>query len=277
MIDCLAYVQSCNVKLTKVGKPFATFYLKDKNANMITARLFDISHDTAQMVQLFARRPVKLRAEVQIFGGSFSLIIDGDTGITVYNGDFDYASFVGSYEVSLDTAAIIYNKVMNDTMPVEMYSKLSVDFLGAGRVGAFAKIYDLALSNITFLEGLNGLDTKDLFKVFFVVMHNYYLILNHHNTFGSLEKLKLIDDYNAVRCDEDLKFIVIDTLRSICENTKPMHLYAHLIKNAVMQANKTLQLVNANSVLVSAASTQVYYTDLLGNSANEGGVELLKY
>ena len=33
-LNCIAYVQSCSVKFTKVGQTFATFLLKDKNANV---------------------------------------------------------------------------------------------------------------------------------------------------------------------------------------------------------------------------------------------------
>lgn len=276
VLDCIAYVQSCNVKMSKLNTPFVNFYLKDKNANVIVARMFDVSRESLEIVQAFNRRPVHLHAEVQVFGGSYSLIIDESLGISVYNGEFDYTSFVGKYAVDLSTAAIVYKKTMGADMPVEMYSQLSVDFLGSGRVGAFAKIYELALTDMLFLDGINGIDVDDLSKVFFITMHQYYLILSRYNTFGALERLKLVDEYNTVRCDDDHRFIVIDTLRSICENTKPMHLYAHLIKNAVMRASKTLQLIEANCSLVPGASTQVYFNDLLGGST-AGGVELLKY
>lgn len=275
-LDCLAYVQSCNVKMSKIGSPFVTFYLKDKNANMITARLFDASKESLEIAQVFNRRPVHLHAEVQIYGGSYSLIIDESAGISVYNGDFDYSAFIGKYDVDLSTATTIYKSVMGSELPKEMYESLSVDFLGSGKVGAFAKIYDIALSNIMFLEGINGIDVRELTKVFFIVMHQYYLILNHYNTFGPLERLKLIEEYNNVHCDQDYQYVVLDTLRSLCENTKPLHLYSHVIKNAVSKANQTLQLIETNNTLVSGASTQVYFTDMLGNPVS-GGVELLKY
>lgn len=276
ILTCIAYVQSCNVKMSKVNKPFINFYLKDKNANMIIARMFDVSKESLDIVQLFNRRPVILRAEVQVFGGSYSLIIDETSGISAYNEEFDYSSFVGKYSVDLSTAAMVYKKVMGADMPVEMYTQLSVDFLGMGKVGAFAKIYELALTNILFLDGINNVNADEVAKVFFITMHHYYLILSRYNTFGPLERLKLTDEYGTVHCDDDYRFIVIDALKSICENTKPMHLFAHLIKHAVMWASKTLQLVEANNSLVPGASTQVYFTDLLGGSS-AGGVELLKY
>ena len=43
-----------------------------------------------------------------------------------------------------------------------------------------------------------------------------------------------------------------------------------------MQANRTMQLLEANTLLVAGADTSVYFTDLLGNNIS-GGVELLKY
>ena len=55
-----------------------------------------------------------------------------------------------------------------------------------------------------------------------------------------------------------------------------LHVYAHIIYDALMQANRTMQLLEANTLLVAGADTSVYFTDLLGNNIS-GGVELLKY
>lgn len=274
-LDCLAFVQSCNVKTSRIGKPFATFYLKDRNATMIAARLFDIG-EAKNITSIFARHPVHVVAEVQVYNGSYSLVINGDQGITIYNGDFDYESFVGHYDVDLTEASMIYNRLTGKQLPVSMYTSVSIEFLGSGKVGAFAKIFDMALSNILFVDGVTGIEQDILLEVFFTVMHNYYLILHRYHMFGPLEKLMLHEEYSSVDCEKDKRYIVIDTLRSLCENTKPLHLYSHIIFNAVTQANKTLQLVDANNSLVAGGTTRLYFTDMLGGSTN-GGVELLKY
>lgn len=275
-LNCLAYVQSCSVKSSKIGQSFVTFYLKDKNANIIAARLFGVSDESAQKAQAFARRPVQIKGEVQVFNGSYSILLDGDIGITIYTGDFDYSSFIGSFDVDLSSVAVTYEKFMGKPLDVSLYKNLSVDFLGNGKVGAFAKIFDIAFTNLLTYIDVQGVDGKDLITTYFLVMQEYYLILVKYNKFGSLERLFLFKEYNSIHCDENYLYVVIDTLKSICENTKPLHLYAHLISMAVIQANKNLQLISANTSLVAGANMQVHMTDLLGGNVS-GGVELLKY
>lgn len=275
-INCLAYVQSCSVKASKIGQAFVTFYLKDKNANVIAARLFGISDESAQKAQVFARRPVQIKGEVQVYNGSYSIVLDGEVGITIYTGEFDYSSFVGSFTVDLASTAAAYEKFMGKSMEISLYTNLSVDFLGNGKVGAFAKIFDIAFNNLLFYIDVSGINGKDLITTYFLVMQEYYLILVKYNKFGTLERLFLFKDYSNIHCDEDYRYIVIDALKSICENSKPLHLYAHLIHDAVVQANRNLQLISANNTLVAGAGTQVYMTDMLGGNVS-GGVELLKY
>lgn len=274
-IDCLAYVQSCNVKTSRLGKPFATFYLKDSHATIIAARLFDIGKGKDK-VQVFARHPVRLTADVQVYNGAYSLVIDDEHGICIHNGDFDYESFIGKYPVDLHEASEVYSLIMKKEIPAGMYSSLAVDFLGSGKIGAFAMIYNMALSNLLFTTDIDSIDSDSLLTVFFTVMHQLYLILSRYNKFGSLERLMLHTEYSDIECDENYRYVITDALRSICENTKPLHLHAHIIKNAVMNAHKTLQMIETNNILVPGASTQMYFTDMLGNSIN-GGVELLKY
>lgn len=274
-IECLAYVQSCYVKSSRIGQPFASFVLKDCNARTIIARIFDIG-ENAQILQAFDKRPVHLFAQVQIYNGSYSLIINGDSGISVYNDKFDYASFIGRYHTNLEQLAPVYEAEMGSKMPIELYQNLRVDFLGGGKVGAFAKIYDIAMASVFFTDGITGVDIHDLSKIFFNVMHTYCLIIEKYNKFGELTKLMLYKEYAQVNYDPDYDMQIVDTLRAMLENTKPLHLYSHIIVNAVQQANKMLQLIESNSTLVPGANTQVYFTDLLGNSMS-GGVELLKY
>lgn len=274
-IECLAYVQSCNVKSNRLGQPFVTFYLKDRNAIVIAARLFDAG-ENAKFAQAFARHPVHLFAQVQIYNGSYSLIINGDSGISIYNGTFDYTRFIGQYEVDLSGAENIYTQVMGEAMPSELYVNLSVDFLGSGKVGAFAKIYDMALASISFIDNVPGINMTELYKVFFCVMHKYFLILERYNKIGPLERLKLYEEYSTVHFDANLDLQIVDTLRGLVENTKPLHLYSHIINGAVNQANKTLQLIENNSVLVPGTKMSLFLTDLFGERAI-GGVDLFKY
>ena len=134
----------------------------------------------------------------------------------------------------------------------------------------------MALSNLLFLENLPGVDLHDLLQCYFIAMQQYYIILVKFAKLGPLGKITLLDTYNDVHCDDNIRYLVLDTLRSICENSKPLHVYAHIIYDALMQANRTMQLLEANTLLVAGADTSVYFTDLLGNNIS-GGVELLKY
>ena len=276
VLNVIAYAMSCTVKTSRLGQPFATFLLKDKNSNTIPARLFNVANG-GEYSQLFARKPVRMRVEAQVYNGSLSLIIDGDKGVRVYNDDFDYAAFVGRYKVDLSTCAEIYRKLFDAEFPQATYERLSVDFLGSGCVGAFAKIMDVTLSDIMFMwDDADDVKKTELLKVFFISMHQLFLILTTYNSFGALQRILLSDAYAKINCDENLRLIVIDVLRSLCEGAKPLHLYSHIISSSVIRAHRMLQLCDSYATLVPGASSTIYFTDLLGGSVG-GGVDLLKY
>ena len=274
--DVIAYAVSCNVKMSKIGQPFATFLLKDKNSSVIPARLFNVE-DGGELSQLFARKPIQLRVEAQIYNGSLSLIVDGETPVRVYNGDFDYASFVGSYSVDLTTCEAVYQQVVGGDFPKLSYEKLGVDFIGSGRIGAFAKIMDLTLSDIMFMYDYAERSEKDgILKIFFSCMHQLFIILTTYNTFGPLQRIMLADTYASVPGNDNQRYIVIDVLRCLCEGAKPLHLYSHIITSSILRAHHMLQLQDAYATMVPGAVNTIYFTDLLGGHTN-GGVDLLKY
>lgn len=97
-------------------------------------------------------------------------------------------SFLGSYKVDLSAAATIYEKVIGSKLPEESYKNFTIDFLGNGRVGAFAKLFDMALSNLLFLENLPGVDLHDLLQCYFIAMQQYYIILVKFAKLGPLGK-----------------------------------------------------------------------------------------
>lgn len=280
-VTCIAYAMRCTLGMSKMAEGFATFYLKDVNANLITARLFKLEDfmNSGFKVAAFEGRAVEFTARVQEFNGSLNLVINGATGITIYTGDFDYARFIGKIDSDLSLVSKIYSGVFPDkAFPSTMYQTLAIDFLAFGKVGAFAKMYEIAFMNLSSTCDMVA-NNSELLTVFFDVMHSYYSVLVNITKYKKLGKLLLYQEYASAeaKCEENIRLIVIDALHAILEGAKPMHLYAYLIAEAVKSATNTINLIHFYSTISLGSQSTCYLTDSLGEPTHGGGVTLLKY
>lgn len=277
LVDGLTYekvalVVSANAGVARDSSGFARFYLKDINSNVVCARLFNVKDFSACGTVLagFKNRPVKLRFLAQRFNGSMSLIVDGDYGIKVYEGEFDRSRFVGRYQFDSDYVehtAVRFGLPDNWKLPVE-YKVASFQEIGQGRVGAFAKMVELCTRQLSGYPDLDGVDGKELFQAFFVTVECYYRLLKVKEVYGVLNDVKafeVISGINTMDYDKELKAIVLDSVRPLAEFGSPKHLYSHLINGAVSSAVANLGLVLCNNQLI------------IGATAKTGGVLLSKF
>ncbi|MBS6773478.1 MAG: hypothetical protein KH239_00005 [Eubacterium sp.] len=75
--DKVCYLLNYKAGLTKQDKGFYTFYVKDKNANVVAARMFDIKDyvDEGFTAMLMKSKAVKISFVAQIWNGSWSLVV----------------------------------------------------------------------------------------------------------------------------------------------------------------------------------------------------------
>ena len=267
----LAYVQDVRVGITKFDSGFVTFYLRDVNANVITARLFDVADFMMSGVNAnaFKGKAVKLTFICQIFNGTKQLVISGTSGIEVYSGEFDYSRFIG--EIKCDTSileSVGKSCFGNDWNLLAEYKYFSCDSLGKGRVGAFIKIFDLALSSLSSYTDFDNLDVKELYYTFFSSMQEYFYLLKNKKTYADISSLLIYDVMSKISSKydgRDEKLLIIDTVRALSGFEKPLGLIPKLIYDAVTMAKKHVDLILVNNTLP------------IGTSVNVGGDSLLKY
>jgi hypothetical protein len=268
----VALVTSADASLTKANTGFAKFYLKDLNANVVTAYLFDVENFAFCGVKLsgFKNRPVILKFVVQHFNGGLSLVVDREYGIKVYDGEFDRGRFIGKYDIDEGMVKSMASRCFGSKweFPVE-YRVRAFSNIGQGRVGAFGKLVELSLHQLNGYLSLSGVVEKDLLGVFFVATEFYFRILEAREVYGFLEGVKSLEIISSLNqydyWDSEMKAIVIDTVMPLAGLGKPKHLYSHLIHNAVQMSADAMNLILANNRMI------------VGASSNIGGVLLSKY
>lgn len=277
-VYCVAYVLSVELRMAKTEKGYAVFYLKDENANLIAARLFDVADymDSGAVASAFEGRPACFRAKVQDFAGK-SLVIDGASGISGYTKEFDYGRFVGRVPFNLDIAERLHEEIFDGRqLPVSLYGNYSVKFLAHGRTGAFAKLLEMTFTSVLSAGELQNIDLKVIAKVFFAVMEEYYNILRTYKDLGGLARMQLFRNYrDAELKHEDIAMYVIDTLQAMFEKKQPQHLYAEVISLYLADSMRILNLAYGSGMIPNNSKSRIFLTDFLGNAA--GGVDISKY
>lgn len=268
----LAYVHDVNVGTTKYDSGFVKFYLKDCNADVVTAILFDVENFMMSGINAaaFKHKAVEFKCVAQEFRGRLSLVIDSRDGIKVYNGPFEYEKFIGRVDYSLTMLESACCECGEwDGIDTNEWLRCSIDELGRGRTGAFGRLVELAYSSIApVVNSLNKKESDEMLSAFVVTSDYYFRYLRQkQNTdvIGTLGIYKFLSQVSQRYSESDSKLVFLDCLSAVAGSDKPKHLYAHLIKNAFDNARLTMQM-------------QLQFTSMpLGTKAYVGGVELSKY
>lgn len=260
----VALVVDANAGLTRFNSGFTRFFLKDVNANVVCARLFDVKDFETCGIKLaeFRNKPVKLKFYAQKYNGNMSLVVDGDYGIKVYTGIFDRARFIGKYDFNVDAIVSLANWCFGGSgwkFPVE-YGMASFTEIGQGRVGAFAKVMEMSFATLSGCLQLQGVNGKELIRVAFTVFECYYRLLKAKETYGFLEEVKAFDiliGIDGMDIDRELRAVIVNCVKPLANFGHATHLYSHLINSAVNNAVFTLELVLQNNSLIVGATTEV--------------------
>ena len=269
----IAYVQSTYVGLQRNSGGFVTFYLKDCNGHQVTARLFNVENFMLSGItaSAFNHKPVKLTFVAQMFNGSVSLVIDSSEGIELYNGDFDYAAFIGHVESDASMLETVASAVYGCEwrVPIE-WTTASFDKLCCGKAGAFAAMVISAAGIVTSILPNIGTDEKDTFKIFIKSMEIYFRSCTRaagspivRSVIGFDRSVNLASV--GVSEHDEIFLPMCDTVDALCNGKKPHGLEANAIVRAVELAEFMINAKEAISIIP------------LGSETFVGGVALLKY
>ena len=270
MYTKVAYVTNVTTGFQKNEYGFVTFYLKDVNANLVQARLFNVADFMLSGVKAATMKnhPVQLTFMVQDYNGRHSLVIDGKAGIELWDGDFPYERFIGKIDVDSSAILAIGNKCCSDFILDNRWATTSFETIAQGRAGAFMKIFDMALSSLCGMHDLPGVDLNELLFVYYKSMELYFDTLvetQKLDNFGSLNNYKFLIRAENLYSDDDRKMLIIDTTKALLSISKPVGIIAYAINNAVREA---IFLLNASCQLNIAP---------IGTKVGIGGVDILKY
>lgn len=265
----LALVTGATTGLSKLEQGFVTFYLKDCNANVVAARLFNVADWVNSGINAlqFKKRPVKLRFIAQEFNNRISLVIDGVEGIELWNGNFDYDRFVGRVAYNKEALDKLYDKILHQSFPIA-FSNTSISSLGSGRIGALPKVIELVSNYLMALGDLPDCKVDEMLNVYLNAMQVYGEILINTEKYESLSTNMLFDLLATanVQYRSDPNYdIIMDTARALAKVSKPGHLYANIIQRATELAVTTVNMAITSGNMV------------LGAKASVGGGDLLKY
>lgn len=265
----VAYLSNVSIGIQRNDFGFATFYLKDYEGNLITAKLFNIADFMMSGVNatLMRKHPVELTFVVQEFNG-ISLIIDDKAGIHVWEGNFPYAEFLGKVNVDTSTIQTVGEQVIPDYKINAMMQSASFDSIAQGRAGGFLKVFDMALATIYGYNDVVGVNFRDLIFTFYNVMDLYFDVLTQRQKMNNFEDMfddEILHNARVKFKDDDRKMPIINSLRALISNSKPIGFDDFVIKNAVETAMTSLN-----------AAYQLNITPI-GVRTNVGGVSLLKY
>lgn len=270
-VECVAYVQNGYSGVTKFQKGYATFILKDCNANVVRATLFDVENfmRSGLDIAMFKRKPVLIHAAVQNFNNSMSLVLSETHPVVLYTGEFDYSKFIGKLHFNKDYIEDVGRRIFGTdyNFPTKMQT-VSLDNVGQGRVGAFGKVFEMVMTSLLTMQDVPGVEFEELMWVFFHAMDNYLDAVTAEQKVDILDGLNsysVIEKVNLLYKNDDHRLLMVDTIRALMGFANPSHLIAHLIFKSYKNAVQALELSLTNSNLPLMAKTKV------------GGDDLLKY
>lgn len=266
----VAYVHDVSLGMSKFESGFVKFFLKDCNANVITATLFDVEDFMMSGISVAALRhkAIEFKGATQEYRGRKSIVIDGREPVKVYDGEFDYARFIGTVKSDLSD----FERTCVDadiTIDNVNWEKTSFDELCRGKCGAYSRFIELSFGTCKpMLNAFTDEERKEFLSTFVITAENYFKYLKKHQNIeviGSLGVYELLSCISSKYADDNAKMIYLDTLSAVVGADKPKHLYAHLIKEAFDTARFTLTLQSQ------------YETMPIGTKMHVGGVDLSKY
>ena len=246
--NVIAYLQSFSTGVSRLEENYFTFFLKDKNGRVISARQFNVKDvvTTGFLASNFKGKLVYVNFMPQVFNGSLSLIVDD---VRLCNEPIDTRMFIGVIEKSEDYLKVSNNILAKKGVKAEFPISISQEaFLGVyqGRYGGYSKfIYNVIKWMDSVCSNYRELDNKGLL-ITYHVLDLYKRYRQRKNTLDFVtikEKLKLLNGAREIE-DENVCNIVMDTMSALMDMSKPEHIYANLIYDCINNVLATDDMIN---------------------------------
>lgn len=261
----VAYVHNTSFGMSQSMSGFVRFFLKDCNAKVIVARLFDVEDfmfSGAKQKQ-FKGRLVEITFVVQVFNGTLSLVIDGSKGVQLVEREVDMSLFRGKVPFDKSFLDAVTSKLGYDDGKIpEKWLTESFENLGEGRTGAFAALASATIAMTVSLPWLEKKQIQEIMRYGYLTFSGYFDILT------SRKKQLLPDDsavfvrvMNTLAAKYNLKpdemSIVGNCVGSLVNTSKPVHYYAHCIKKAYLYNESMLEYDLALDTIPAGCSTSI--------------------
>lgn len=235
--------------VTVTGTGYYTFYLKDTESVIISARMFSIEDfaNSGYDARFFRNKPVLVNFESQIFKGQWSLIVHE---ISIYNGSFDYSLFNGAIKSDIKKLQDIYG----DQMPIG-YESLSIPEFCNGRVGGALKIFEQTTNAILgFAEAIDVSEILQIFNKSFAFYVNY---LKRKQAFDLVTGADIHEMLQGLLLESNEYPALLDTCYAMVNMMPPRHIYTHVITNAFTSVIDTYNLIYTQKSMPKGMNTFV--------------------
>ena len=269
----ICYLLNYKAGITQQEKGFYTFYVKDKNANVIAARMFDPKDyiNAGFTAMLMKSKAVKIKFIAQIWNGSWSLIVND---IEAWQGEFNYEDYIGKAEYNAEALEAVYNNLFSQALNPEYYGEFFPD-LCDGRIGGFISVLEKSFTQLYSFK-MESLNVKDLHRCFFITMDAYFNFLKLKKQYGIVPSQKIFEIINSIHFQySDSSYLneITDTVLSLTGLAQPQHIYSHLICSVVNQTKELLTLIYKNQTMPNGSTTVLAKPTTISDDK----VVLLKY
>ena len=258
-LQALALVVGVSSGLTKKEEGFYTFMVKDEEAHIFPARLFNVANfiENGLIASALKNKPVEIIFVPQIFNGSWSLIVKD---IQLFDGIFDYESFLGKIRTDSTFVDSKYNVAFPNEVTDPEYGVVSFLEICGGKCGGFLRL----MSNCAHdLENIvNSLDytKQEIYQVFFCTFECYYALLKYKEQFHIVNPTDLFGVLNKIDVktkDLPVHLQIMDSCRAILGFGKPSDILSHIIYNYIETEHKALDLIETYSIMARGSSKQL--------------------
>ncbi len=235
----IAYLLQVNRRVDRNGYPYLVFAFKTADKVVLTGRKFRIIENDSIGIQILAlnRMIVKVDFEVQIYNGTYSLIVKNVIPAETQ----DISCFFESYLYTDDVFKNLNLEAVKLSAPVlnVALKTASVLRIHGGLTGGYVELLDIVYH---ILCARKSKHTTELLVCFFNVVNPYFTYLSLIERLEFLPKREILEILHCVSVenDERLTSVVLDVLSALMNLGKPEHLYSHIIYNAFVLAEKQL-------------------------------------
>lgn len=250
-INKICYVVDIKSGMTRLESGFFAFYIKDINANIIQASLFNTKEflEAGVSAQYMKRKAVKIDFYTQEFRGALSIVM---SNIEPYNGqDFDYTKFIGRLENAeqvYKTCLNIFTAYVPDAKLPAIYVSQPISSIYSGRCGGYLLLVEQVLHTIVGYKNVDKIKYKELISTFYHVQNFYF------KYFLKLEELDIItprilfDFMNAVN-NVSKSEVVLDCMMALLNLDKPRHIYSNIIVQSIRSTERLFNLIDNNAIM----------------------------